>query len=362
VKRTAAQPSVAFIPYVPANNAATRAFCTLPAAAFSKSGMPSRVFYPSSPSLKSRLRHRNVLLKPLLAAVYWYLLVLPRRLCQLPGIMSRDVVLIQRSMFRHNSPPVLEAMVFALARAANRRVIYHLDDALYEVGRPSYIRFRARYADLVLTGNAQIAAFAQQAGATVRLLDGWVQAERYPNPAASPQRRPVIGFVGTSPGEDLKPIRSVLRRVCAATGARLLIVGPDEATVEGLEGLAEVKAWTPAREFSLFKDFDIGIMPLLDTPYDRGREAFKLKEYMAASLPVVASAVGHATEIVEPGRNGLLAGSEEDWYSHLVLLVSSFELRKRLGRAGRATVLEKYDAGRQLRRFQDIVRDLASSR
>jgi len=77
------------------------------------------------------------------------------------------------------------------------------------------------------------------------------------------------------------------------------------------------------------------VMPLDDSPYSRAKEAFKLKEYMAAGLPVVCSPVGHNLEVVEDGVTGFFASSTDEWRARLVQLVEDSDLRSAMGRAGR---------------------------
>lgn len=112
--------------------------------------------------------------------LYWFAIVLSRRLVQLPLILRHDVVFFQCSLSRSNDPPVLELILFRCARLLGRKVVYHLDDALYTRVPARFISFRAREADLMITGNEKIAEFGRSCGARVEMLEGWIRAERYP--------------------------------------------------------------------------------------------------------------------------------------------------------------------------------------
>ena len=92
-------------------------------------------------------------------------------------------------------------------------------------------------------------------------------------------------------------------------------------------------------------------MPLADTPYNRGKEAFKLKEYMAAGLPVVCSPVGHNCEVVENGVTGLFATTENEWVDALLRLVDDSGLRASMGAEGRRVVAERYSLPEQSERL-----------
>jgi glycosyltransferase involved in cell wall biosynthesis len=96
-------------------------------------------------------------------------------------------------------------------------------------------------------------------------------------------------------------------------------------------------------------------MPLADTPYNRGKEGYKLKEYMAAGLPVVCSPVGRNLDVVEEGITGVFARSATEWEERLRELVRSVQLRQRLGEAGRLRALDQFGASRQAESLADLL-------
>jgi hypothetical protein len=120
----------------------------------------------------------------------------------------------------------------------------------------------------------------------------------------------------------------------------------------------EIEYWTREREFEIFAGFDIGVMPLEDTAYSRGKEAFKLKEYMAAGLPVVCSPIGHNLEVVEDGLTGFFAASPHEWRARLLQLVEDPELRAEMGKAARAAV-QRFDVQAQASRLADCLQAIA---
>jgi hypothetical protein len=113
--------------------------------------------------------------------------------------------------------------------------------------------------------------------------------------------------------------------------------------------------WNLQDELSFFAHFDIGVMPLEDSPFARGKCAFKLIQYMAAGLPVVASPVGPNCELVAPGRNGYLASSQDDWQSMLRLLIDDPLLRRRMGESGRDLVRRSYSVSAVWPRYSAIL-------
>ena len=100
--------------------------------------------------------------------------------------------------------------------------------------------------------------------------------------------------------------------------------------------------WTEATEVDSISRGYIGVMPLLDTPWERGKCGYKLIQYMACGLPVVATPVGTNCELVENGFNGFFANTCEDWASALEHLLTQPDLRVRMGVAGRALFEQKY--------------------
>jgi glycosyltransferase involved in cell wall biosynthesis len=119
--------------------------------------------------------------------------------------------------------------------------------------------------------------------------------------------------------------------------------------------------WSQKREAAHLEDVDVGIMPLADTPWNRGKCAFKALQYMATGLPVVASGVGMNTEVVEDGRSGYLVGDEADWIDALARLAANGEMRRRMGREGRASVELRYACSVIGPRVADLIESVGSS-
>jgi glycosyltransferase involved in cell wall biosynthesis len=159
----------------------------------------------------------------------------------------------------------------------------------------------------VTAGNDYLVARARSAGAVrVERIPTVVDAARYvvrPPPGAAPF---TIGWVGSPATEMyLSSLAGVLREM-VQRGARVLLVGASPAALPGLP--VERRAWNADREASDIAEFDVGIMPLADSPWERGKCAYKIVQYMAAGRAVVASPIGANQVVVSPGEDGLLAG------------------------------------------------------
>ena len=138
----------------------------------------------------------------------------------------------------------------------------------------------------------------------------------------------------------LSAIAGTLAAFCVEKKARLVIVGARQAPFDGVP--VEFRRWSESTEVADICDFDVGIMPLPDEPWERGKCGYKLIQYMACARPVVASPVGVNSQIVEQGTNGFLAAADQEWHSALEALRTAPKLGERLGRAGREKVERRY--------------------
>jgi glycosyltransferase involved in cell wall biosynthesis len=120
----------------------------------------------------------------------------------------------------------------------------------------------------------------------------------------------------------------------------------------------QVIKWNLNTEIDDLSEIDIGIMPLPDDEWSKGKCGFKGLQYMAMEIPTVMSAVGVNKEIIEDGSNGFLASTENEWIEKLSLLIESKELRNKFGVNGRKTVVEKYSVYSQKQRYLDDFSEL----
>ncbi len=351
---------VAMLPMMPAGNAATRAFCLRPLPYLRVHGIVGQVFLPSSEALYRRFQRPGSRLRRWYAAAYWYGVVAPRRLLHLARALQADVILVQRALGHYAAPPLLELLLWLLAgRLLRRTILYHCDDALYTVAPAAFYRRRLAAAHWVLTGSAEVAAYARRRGARVWRWEGAVAVERYPVKRHAPCRPVTIGWTGHLAERFLAPLVPVLARVCAERDARVRVASERPYTHPLLGERLIWERWTPAREFTLFQDFDIGVMPLADTAYNRAKEGFKLKEYMAAGLPSVCSPVGHNLEIICHGVTGFFATDADAWVTHLSRLIDDTALRASMGAAARAEAEARFSLTAQVDRLAAFLHAVA---
>ena len=239
------------------------------------------------------------------------------------------------------------------------RMVVDYDDALfhqYDAHRNPWVRRLLggkigavmRLAHTVVAGNAYLADYAKRAGAKrVEVIPTVIDLARYRVKAADDAGAGgasdgfTIGWIGSpSTARYLRGVAPALAQLCRDDRARLRLFGSGPVALPGVA--AEVTPWTEDAEVDEICGFDVGIMPLPDEPWARGKCGFKLIQYMACGLPVVASPVGVNSQIVEHGVTGFLAETPAQWVEALQTLAGDAELRQRMGQAGRVKVEREY--------------------
>jgi glycosyltransferase involved in cell wall biosynthesis len=197
----------------------------------------------------------------------------------------------------------------------------------------------------VVVGNQYLADYARKVGAErVDVVPTVIDLDRYPahfQQRASPNSTlPRIGWIGQrATASNLVPHKPLFERLAASGLARFSAIG---INAESLKLPMESIIWAEETEVASIASFDIGIMPLADEPFERGKCGYKLIQYMACGLPVVASPVGVNCQIVEHGVNGFLADTPEQWEQAFTTLLADADLRQRMGQAGRQAVEQQY--------------------
>jgi glycosyltransferase involved in cell wall biosynthesis len=280
-----------------------------------------------------------------------------RRLLGALRVRRFDVVICEQEVC-----PFLPAFIEFFFQHLNPRLFVDYDDAAYAnysrwpIFQQKIPRIMA-IAETVVVGNNYLARYAQQFSKRVCVIPTVVDLSRYPNHKHAGLSGAIrVAWIGTPvTARLLKPLIPVMERLQYAhprLSFRLIGAG-DGFLRNGLR--AETVAWSEQTETSLLSECDIGIMPLLDEEYARAKCGLKLIQYMACGLPVVASPVGVNTEIVEEGKNGYLASSEEEWFAKLDKLIRDAELRMSLGKAGRAKVSDGYTLEHGFSKWQQIL-------
>jgi glycosyltransferase involved in cell wall biosynthesis len=312
------------------------------------------VFYGSAPAAS----------KSLVAAR-----ALGRRLASLTAKPVPDVWFVQREAF------FLGGAWSEWLASRRAPVVFDFDDAIWirttSAANSRYawlknvekIPHLARLAHTVVAGNAFLADWARQHSRNVHVVPTVVDTDHFAPARSHPDGPVVIGWSGSgSTIEHLRPLLPVLERLVARVGDRVqLRVMGDPSFSHAPLGLRG-EAWTPAAELDLLRRMDIGIMPLPDDEWSRGKCGLKGLVAMSVGAATVMSPVGVNTDIVRHGDNGFLARSDDEWLEILTTLVDDAALRARIGAAGRQRVVDDYSVARWEPALAGLLETAARSR
>lgn len=281
-----------------------------------------------------------------------------RRVAHLSRVGAYDFVFHQRSALNYTALPE------RIAASVNHRVVVDFDDAIYldNDGRPNLLTQRAfttlmRSAAHVIAGNSHLASMTGKPDST-SVIPTVIDTDLYtPAPRSAAQRDGLtIGWMGSASNlHELRHVAPALRTLLSQRrDLTFKIVSNGRSDLfKGLENVLQVQ-WTKAGELSALRSFDIGLMPLTDSAWTRGKCGFKLIQYMATGVPVVASAVGANVEIVGDTGVGALVENGGDWVSPIANLLDHQEIRTRSGDRARQRVVESYSVSSAIDRYISV--------
>lgn len=250
-----------------------------------------------------------------------------------------------------------------------RPYIYDFDDAFYLKYRRGALgtlrpvvgqKFDAvmQNAAAITAGNRTLQEYAHALNPVVTRLPTVVDTDRY---SPVPHRRGstfTVGWIGSpSTAPYLTELIGPLTRIGREGPVRLVVIGGKAPSIPDV--VVDGVSWSEATQVSLINSFDVGVMPLPDDDWARGKCAFKLIQYMACGIPVIGSSVGANTEVV--GTNcGFLAVSESDWTAAFRHLRDNPRLSDEMGQAGRERVIKHYSLQRNLPILAEVIRKTAN--
>jgi glycosyltransferase involved in cell wall biosynthesis len=249
--------------------------------------------------------------------------------------------------------------------------VFDFDDAVFvsykspSNGYLSYLKFAGktetscRLAAHVMAGNPYLADYARRVNKNVTVIPTTIDTDKYKPLSYERKSGPmVIGWTGSySTVQHLDTLRETLRQLAGEATFRLRVIGTPSYQIDGID--VEAMPWRAETELDDLSEIDIGIMPLPDDKWSKGKCGLKALQFMALGIPTVCSPVGVNTDIIRDNENGMLAASGAEWIQKLSILLKSSELREKLGRAGRRTVEQNYSAVSQAPRVLEIFKSVA---
>jgi glycosyltransferase involved in cell wall biosynthesis len=257
----------------------------------------------------------------------------------------------------------------SLLQRANRRIVFDFDDAvmfreqkhrrpLREKDFKKFLR-TVKHCAAVVAGNDFLACFAEASGRRAIVLPTSIDLRRYHLKKNFDTPGLTIGWVGLSDGLPyLRHIQPALQRLSEMfPGLKLKVVSDKSLQLDRV--LVENDPWRLETEQANLASFDIGIMPLWDSVWTRGKCGYKILQYMGVGTPVVASDVGVNNEIISHGDNGFLARTQDDWVETLSSLIKDVGLRKRFGLRGRELIENRYSLQSFAEGYVKLLREVA---
>jgi len=292
--------------------------------------------------------------RAVLARPFWAAAAVLEKACQVINTRGYDVVLLQRELI---------SKLVTFERRIRVPVVLDVDDAIYLFRKGYVARQLANIAAVVVCGNAELATHFSRWNTSIRVIPTAVDTDAYrPREevqAAAPFPPVTIGWIGTSSNlHELRAIEPALVHVLERIPeVRLRVVSDCRPTFSTLSAArVEYVPWRAANEVTDIQGMDIGIMPLRDSAWARGKCSFKMLQYMACGLPVVVSPVGMNVEVARLGNCALEAISCEDWKEALIALARDAALRWEMGRAGRAVVERHFSVAVLAPRLAEAIR------
>ena len=280
------------------------------------------------------------------------------------SLSDYDVIWLEKELF-----PFCPAFIERFLRLVGISYIVDYDDALfhrYDQHRSWLVRKLLgkkidtvmRCAALVIVGNDYLAQRADKAGAkNIKVVPTVIDLERYPIIPRKNQKGFVVGWIGSPSTEHyLTGLTSVFESLKKEFDVSFVAIGANPKNLEGTP--IKVEHWSEETEVSSIREFDIGIMPLFDSPWERGKCGYKLIQYMACGIPVIASAVGVNNQIVKENKNGFLIKNFSDWECMLSTLLQNEGLRHRMGKKGREQVESWYSIQSQAPRIVNFINEI----
>ncbi|MEJ2184151.1 MAG: glycosyltransferase family 4 protein [Nitrospirota bacterium] len=275
-----------------------------------------------------------------------------RRLFYLTAVLFRvpanDIVVIQKILFAR---PILYVL-----RLLNNNIIFDWDDALYAAPpsnvllgidlkkRVKRLNYTLRTSKSIMCGNRTLWEYSLKYNNNAHVIPTAIDTDMLTVGKKRKSDSCIIGWIGKSENlEYLLELEDVFRALYERYGSSVCLRVVSNKSFYSHSGMDIInKKWRLAEEISDIQSFDIGIMPLDDNEWSRGKCAFKALQYMAAGVPCVASPVGANNEVVKNGYNGYLADSPQEWIECLSSLIDDADIRASLGEHGRKHVLKEY--------------------
>lgn len=283
--------------------------------------------------------------------VYFFILGTLLRILDLLQIFKYDLVFIHREAY-----PIGGVFFETILSILKKHFIFDFDDAIFlpassrsnsfigKFKNPNKVAKTIKLSSYVIVGNQYLADFALEYNPKVYVIPTPIDTDRYYPIKDNKESddKIVIGWMGSITTINfLNMLEDAFIQLSKRFPDIIIKIVGGDFFIKGLGNVIS-KQWLFNEEIEDLKTFDMGIMPMPDNQWTKGKCGFKAILYMSMGIPTISSCVGVNKEIITDGVNGFLADTEREWVQKLTLLIEDRELRKRIGFSGRVTVEERY--------------------
>ena len=286
--------------------------------------------------------------------IFWFVICTINRFLDIIRALLYDVIFVHREAY-----PFGGAFIEILLHRMGKPIIFDFDDAIFlsntseqniyieRFKNPKKVSRIVRMSKCIIAGNGYLRDYAMQYNSNIVVIPSSIDTKKYFPLAGKPREKSIIvGWLGSNTTRrflcDLEDVFVDLSK--KYKNLIFKIVGAAFFSSK-LTNIVNVK-WSLDGELAELQSFDIGIMPMLDNEWTKGKCGFKALLYMACGIPVVASAVGINPEIIKDGENGFLATGYDEWIAKLSRLIEDEKMRVVFGLAGRRTIIDRYSLER----------------
>lgn len=252
---------------------------------------------------------------------------------------KNEIIYVQKDVFRRG-------MIQLYSLFKHRKLVFDFDDAIYLLDSQK-VNKMIKISKLIITGNEHLKNYATQFNKKVYVVPTSINTDVWKPLPKKETGETVIGWIGMpSNFQFLNVLANPLKRLSQKYDFTFKIISAfdfPEYAIPDFKGVQVKRAkWSLNTERQELAEVDIGVYPLLDNEWSKGKCGLKTLQYMAMEIPPVCSSIGVNNIMIKDGFDGFLAPTEEEWARKLSLLIENETLRKKLGKNARATVMKAY--------------------
>lgn len=336
-----------YLPYLKQCNVRYKVFSII-----SDSTTKQMISSPTFGKLRKWIYYLQVVLEKTMR--FWPVLVLAAKY---------DIVFVQRTSFPFNLEKLLQKV--------NENIIFDLDDAIFmsdtkERGMVNRIKEYTKSTEVAnilklskcaIVENEYIKAYCRRYCQKVFLIPGPIDTNRNFVKERQKNEEVIIGWIGSpSTSIYLNMLHNVFKVLSRKYKIRIKLIGAEDYKLNGVN--ITYLNWNLNKEVEQLQSFDIGVMPMPDDEWTKGKLGCKMLQYMSVGVPAIVSYTETNAEVIENGVNGFLVKSEKEWIEKLSLLIENLNLRKNIGLAGRRTIEDRFSVDVNAPKILNILKDI----